>query len=57
MKRIITILCIALGLGMSFISCQREVPNIEFVNVVNHTADFSGIIAAIESQTTTLQQK
>ncbi|MCF0174144.1 MAG: hypothetical protein HUJ95_02280, partial [Bacteroidales bacterium] len=57
MKRIVTILCISLGLGMFFVSCQRDVPNITYVNEINHESDFSGIIAAIESQTTTLQQK
>ena len=56
MKRTI-LLCLALSLGILFGSCQRDIPNIEFVNVVSHTSDFSSIIDAINDQSETMAVK
>ncbi|MCF0165382.1 MAG: hypothetical protein HUJ92_08860, partial [Bacteroidales bacterium] len=57
MKKTLITLCLALGLGLMFGACQREVPNIKFENEITETSDFSGVLAAIKDQSKTLAEK
>ena len=51
------IMCLALAASAAFTSCSEDMPNVNYVNVVSNTSDFSKVIEAIKSQTTTLAEK
>ena len=54
MKNFFTAIVVIAAIAM-FTSCEQDAPEINFSQTDTHTSDFSGIIAAINSQTATLQ--
>ena len=59
MKKYIIFLLISLTVGFSgaLTSCKTDIPTIDYQHESKYTADFSKLIEAIESQTTTLNEK
>ena len=57
MKSFFTLIMVAVAMATVFTSCEQDAPEINFSQTDTHISDFSGIIAAINSQTTTLEAK
>ena len=51
------IICLTVGLSGVFTACNNDVPTIDYQHESKYTADFSKLIEAIRSQTTTLEKK
>ena len=51
------LICLTVGVSGVFTSCKNDVQNIDYVHESKHVADFTQIIAAINSQTETLAYK